>query len=209
MNTFSLNTKTFIMVNVLICFFFSCFFVTLHFSADGDVANTPTTWNEVSKYGILALKYWGRTTDSWYLSVYPIHYIVFYLFGASITIIKFLEIAQIFSLSITIAFICYNETKNKFSFLLAPILSSLSSFAFSVGYIAHPASHNITNLYGLFCVLLFIFNTKKTINVKDVLTCFLSIIAAVSDPWFLPSYYLPLLISIAYKAFYKKEKDIR
>lgn len=37
---------------------------------------------------------------------------------------------------------------------------------------------------------------------------FFSIIAAVSDSWFLPSYYLPLLISITYKAFYKKEKDI-
>ncbi|WP_166506383.1 hypothetical protein [Sodalis glossinidius] len=151
MNTFSLNTKIFIMVNVLICFFFSCFFVTFHFSADGDVANTPTTWNEVSKYGILALKYWGRTTDSWYLSVYPIHYILFYFFGASTTIIKF------------------TMKRKKISFLLAPILSS---FAFSVVYIAQPASHNITNLYGLFCVLLFIFNTKKTINVKDVIPCF-------------------------------------
>jgi len=202
------NNKILLALNLMAGLILACFFVHLHYQPDSDIANSAVTWHEVSRKGLSSLNDWRPTPDNWYFSVYPVNYLVFYIFGSSPFVMELIEVFQLFLLALFSSMICYQLTKNSKSFLLIPLLCSLSSFSFTVGYISHPASHNLTNLYGLVSIYIFIGKRRDCLTWRDFAILLISIAASVSDPWFLPAFYLPMFISSIYWSISNKKLNI-
>jgi hypothetical protein len=180
----------------------SIWVVNLNFLADSDVANSPTVWHEITQHGWSVMRNWRPTIDNWYFSAYPIHFLLFELTGGtSPEILRWLSIAQLFLCAVLAAMICYERSNNSLSFLLVPFFCGLSHYAQVSGYVAHPFSHNLTNLYGLLCVYLYLVNLRHRSLLIDVVLYLLVIAASVSDPWLLAAFYLPLLLVNFYEIF--------
>ncbi|MEG3136191.1 hypothetical protein SC206_21750 [Rouxiella sp. T17] len=186
----------------------SIWVVNLNFTVDADVANSSIVWHEIQQHGWSVMKNWLPTPDNWYFSVYPIHFLLFELTGSTSPDIMYgVSIAQLFLCATLMAAICYERSNNTLSFLLVPFFCGLSQYAVIPGYITHPFSHNITNLYGLLCLYLYLINIRKRKNSIDILIYILVIIASVSDPWMLAAYYLPLLFATCYQTFILKMRE--
>jgi len=202
------NDKIVLFINCIAGLILAYFFVHFHYQPDSDIANSAVTWDEVSRNGIASLKDWRPTPDNWYFSAYPFNYLAFYIFGSSPFVMEVIEIAQLLLLAFFSSMIAFQLTRNSKSFFLIPLLCCLSSFSFSVGYISHPASHNLTNLYGLISLGLFINKQPGRLTWKDFAILLISIAASVSDPWYLPAFFLPMLISSFYKSLLLKKQNI-
>jgi hypothetical protein len=113
---FEKNVRLFFLSNFIVGLFSAVFFVNLHYHPDSDIANSAITWHEVSIHGFRSLSAWRATADNWYFSVYPIHYPLFYFFGATAWIVEIIEILQIFLLAIVSSIIFYKITQNAKSF---------------------------------------------------------------------------------------------
>ncbi|WP_413739472.1 hypothetical protein ACL2XQ_16830 [Sodalis sp. RH14] len=193
---------SFFAINIILGMILSYHFVMINFSADNDVANSIIVWHEIQLHGFSVLSQWRPTVDNWYLSTYPIHFLLFKLTGStSISIIKFIEISQVFLAAVISSLICFHKTRSRYAFLLIPFFCGLSVFAYSVAYISHPFSHNLTNLYGLACVYLYIVKPQQFSFPYEIGLCALIIIASVSDPWFQAAYFLPLFLTSLYSGF--------
>src|SRR6266705_5122757 len=51
-----------------------------HFGIDSDSSHTAILWNEINHKGLILIKDWLFTPDSWILSLVPIHFAAFTLF---------------------------------------------------------------------------------------------------------------------------------
>ncbi|MFS7242107.1 MULTISPECIES: hypothetical protein [Serratia] len=198
------KTAYYIAACVIIGFIISYYLSCRYFSADADVINSSITWVEIQKYGLSVMKTWYPTTDNWYFAIYPIHYLVFWIFGgSSILILNIIAATQVTLCSLVTSLIAYKITKRKTSFLLIIFYSSLSYFTYTVGFISHPFSHNAINLYGLICIYIHIsFKNKKVLCFS---ISFLSLLASISDPWFVAAYLLPLFLHSLYSKINKEE----
>lgn len=199
---------------VLICLFsgfiISAWVVSLYFVIDADISNSPTVWHEITQHGWPVMKNWLPTPDNWYFSAYPVHFIIYEILGTSSPeIILWISTFQIFICSLLAALICYERSKNIFSFILVPIFCGLGHYAQNVGYLAHPFSHNLTNLYGLLCIYLYLINLRRCNLAVDILIYVLIIIASVSDPWLLAAFYLPFLLTTVYEVCVLKTRNHR
>jgi hypothetical protein len=65
-------------------------------------------------------------------------------------------------------------------------------------FAAHPFSHYSTNFFGILVFALAFFNIKKKSLPLTWLTTFIALFASISDPWFLATYFLPLLLTCGY-----------
>ncbi len=192
----------FLAFTIIIGVLLSYYFVSINFSADNDVANSAIVWHEIEQYGFSVLSQWRPTPDNWYFSTYPIHFLIFELTGSSSArIIKFIEIFQVFLAAFIATLICYRKTQSHYALLLIPFFCGLSAFAYSVAYISHPFSHNLTNVYGLLCIYLYMVKPKTVNLYYETRICALILIASISDPWFQAAYYLPLFLTSIYSVF--------
>jgi hypothetical protein len=193
---------TYSIIGFIISYYLSC----SYFSADADVINSAITWVEIQKHGLSVMKSWNPTIDNWYFAIYPIHYVVFWLFGGpSILILNIISAVQVTLCSLFASLIAYKVTQRKSSFLLIILFSSLSSFSYAVGFISHPFSHNVINIYGLLCILIYISFSNKIATCLSI--SFLSIIASISDPWFIVAYLLPFLLHSLYNKKINNEES--
>ncbi|MFP1792508.1 hypothetical protein ACLEDP_08135 [Lonsdalea quercina] len=184
----------------------SFFLTKYYFVIDSDTLNSAIVWHEIELHGWNVMKNWIPTPDNWYFSSYPIHFLFFSIFGASTNILLILAFAQVFFCSWLAALIAKNISGDDKCILLLPVFCCMSSFAYETGYVYHSFSHNITNLYGLFCV--YLLTTKKSwFNFKCVLISLLSLAASVSDPWYVVSYGFPIFIGGIYLAFRKDKRS--
>lgn len=188
----------FIIAFTAIGFIISYYLSSRYFSADADVISSAITWVEIQKHGLGVMQSWSPTTDNWYFAIYPIHYLIFWIFGGpSILILKIISAAQVTLCSLIASLIAYKITNRKTSFFLIIFYSSLSYFSYAVGFISHPFSHNVMNLYGLLCILINISCKNKIAACLCI--SFLSLIASISDPWFVVAYLLPFTLYSLYK----------
>lgn len=196
--TFSLATSLLLSISLSV----------IHFVPDGDLVNGPIVWHEIRIYGLSALSQWNPTVDNWYFSAYPLNFLIYSLFGnySEWSIIA-VQTIQLMMIAFIAALIVRKMTSGScLSWLIMPLICGLGAYTWRHGLIAHPFSHNITNLYGLLCCYIFMTNKSRSISYKDVLIGVLSIIASVSDPWFLASYYLPLLIAYIFSVAFTRER---
>lgn len=162
---------------------------------DSDIVNSQIFWPEFLRSGMDAFRNWIPTVDSWYLSVYPLHFLFYYIFGSTDTSVV---IAATAVYLIIISASVYGITKIITGSELASIALVLClfcpAFSYTYGFLVHPFSHNSTNSLGLLCIYLALQAYQGRSLLITAISSLIAVMASVSDPWFLASYLLPLII---------------
>jgi hypothetical protein len=178
-----------------ICVFISFKSVMNSLGLDEDTAHSLMLWYGIKDWGLQGVQNFNFTADNWLLSVVPLHFLLFFLFGPRpelVVLSGWLGYALSAMLS---ALLAWELQAKRAALGIAVVLLCLGSYALGWGFAAYAFSHNISNTYGLFAVLLTVkwFRQPKIIYPFLILGCLT--IAAVSDPWTLIAYALPLLVS--------------
>lgn len=189
---------------------FSAFFVTWltfrYFPVEPDSANSPIVWRAFITSGFYALDQWSPTIDNWYFTVYPVNFIVFYLLGndgpSSLKIATALfSIFIIFSASYLI-----KDLKGRVAAFISIIaLTAIPAFNFTYGFIAHPFSHNSTNAFGFLCLIIAFFNIKYKSVTVALISSLVALMASISDPWFMASFFIPIVFSAWVMSYFEKK----
>lgn len=169
--------------------------VLASFSIEADTAHSLILWHGINKHGIAWLKDWLFTQDNWLLSLVPLHFILFSLLGdnpAIPIILGWIIFIAAAAASATLARICGAKRSYLWVFLF---LINLGIYAHQNGFISYSTSHNISNLYGLLALLLYTKFLGQPTGVKLVSFSLLLTAGAVSDPWLLAAYNVPILIA--------------
>ncbi|MCS3422865.1 hypothetical protein M2403_001465 [Rahnella sp. BIGb0603] len=202
-----INSDVFIYFAVTILSIICAYFLTKrYFPIEPDAANSPLVWREMLENGFSVIKYWKPTPDNWYFTVYPINFFFFFVLSDDGKIPLIISTSLFVSLSaIIITWILNSTNKSKASFLAMSALIFLPAYVYTFGFIAHPFSHNSTNFFGIFTFALCFYNIKKSSTRITILYSLIALLSAVSDPWFLATYFLPILLVQIY--FSWKEKS--
>ncbi len=178
------------------------------FPAEADFSDTAMLWLGFKKYGWHFFPSWRYTTDNWLLSLVPIHFLLFSLFGAK-PLVVLLTGWGIFILTLLmVACIASSLRAPKTAILLPFILLFANQYAHAFGFLTYSISHNITNLYGICCL----FITIKWLQHRRawLLVClfFVAFIGGVSDPWMLGAYLYPIIMtSMLFSFIYRKHQE--
>ncbi len=162
---------------------------------NSDVADTAILWDGVHQYGWIFVKSWMYTIDNWLLSLLPLHFLLFEIFGANTKVILWSGYLIFLANVILCGLIAYSINARIASILVPVVLLFSNYFTYLYGMIAFPISHNITNLYGLICFLFVIKWMKNPRFFHLVIIFFCIVVAGLSDPWLLPCYAIPILLS--------------
>ncbi|PIJ50866.1 hypothetical protein BL250_06925 [Erwinia sp. OLTSP20] len=170
-----------------------------YFPLEPDVANSPLVWRGFLNEGFSVFRDWRPTPDNWYFTVYPVNFLFFLLTGQDGRLPLIISTALFISLSAIIACAMLNQSgKKPVSFLALLALTCLPAFVLREGFASHPFSHYSTSFFGVVALALVFYNLHRQALWIALLYSLLSFFASVADPWFLATYYLPLLLSLIY-----------
>lgn len=178
----------------------------MYMPMEPDVANSPLVWQEFKTHGFSTFTDWKPTPDSWYFTIYPIHFLLFIFLDSSSTFALIISTAIFtFIISLFLSELLSNISKQHQMHLFF-FLVFLSSFSQTYGYIAHPFSHNSTNAYGVVSLFFLYLLTKNAYILPSFFLCSIGLAAGISDPWFLAAYSLPILLSLIIISIFKDVK---
>ncbi|WNV05347.1 hypothetical protein RP726_02785 [Candidatus Methylospira mobilis] len=164
------------------------------FGMDADSSHSLMLWYGINEHGISWIRDWRFTQDNWLLSLFPFHFIGFWIFGPDVSVVVILGwLIFVFNALISGA-IAWRLGLNKAAIFIFLLLLHFGPYAHIYGSLAYSTTHNITNLYGLSSLLIFISWCIKPVNYLLVLLSFVLFAGAVSDPWMIPAFNLPLLL---------------
>jgi hypothetical protein len=161
---------------------------------NADICHSLMLWNGIKDFGISWLNDWTFCQDNWLFSLFPINFLGFWLFGAKPVIAVLCGWLFFVLAALVSGLVAWQLDARRSAFLIPPALLFSGLYAHSYGFVSHPASHNITNLFGLASLLLMIMWVKK--QQTSILFFILLLLAAgaISDPWMLPAYNVPFVI---------------
>lgn len=196
---FNLKEAGFFLLLLMIALGGSYFLTLRYFALDPDAANSPLVWRAFLAEGFSAFKDWAPTPDSWYFTTYPINFLFFALMGSDGIHPLVLSTSAFVGLSAFIlACVVYAVSKTWHALIAVCCLILLPAYLYTFGFAAHPFSHYSTNFFGILVFALAFFNMKKKSRPLTLLTTFIALFASISDPWFLATYFLPLLLTYGY-----------
>jgi len=160
---------------------------------DPDSLFSITLWQGVHAGGWRWVERFLFSPDNWLLSIVSFNFLSFALFGPRPDMVVFSGWLA-FCLAACVSGCLALELKARRAALLLPILLLLvGRFAHQAGLVGHPASHNITNLYGLTALLCLLKWVKDQKIIYVGLILLLLAVGSISDPWMVAAYYLPTL----------------
>jgi hypothetical protein len=181
--------------------------VTIYFPLDSDISYAAILWDSVQANGISDLANWLYTQDNWLLSLMPIQFVSFAIFGVNAYSIVLVGWVIFVIAAIISGLIAWNLGARRAAFVIVPIFLLSNLYVHQFGYASHPISHNITNLFGLISILLIVKFLQKQTNTRLLLLFLFLVCGAVSDPWMLAAYNLPItLVSIIVVIFHQEIK---
>ncbi|WP_343553180.1 hypothetical protein [Pantoea sp.] len=184
---------------IIVTFAASWFLTFRYFPFEPDVANSPLVWRAFLDEGFSVLRDWKPTPDNWYFTVYPINFLFYTLFSSDDRFVLTLSTLFFVFLTPLIVAAITQSTQRKITAFIAPMLIVLlPAYCYIYGFIAHPFSHYSTNFYGVVIFALSFYNLKKKSTAITALYSLLSLLTAVSDPWFSATWFLPLLLVHGY-----------
>ena len=149
-------------------------------------------WDGIRSHGIGWISGWKFTQDNWLLSLLPLHFLAFSLFGPKISIVVvFGWVIFVFS-ALCAGAIAWRLGLRTAAVASTVVLLNLNSFAHMRGFVSFSTSHNITNLFGLLCVLAIVHWLESRSALLLSAISLLLVAGAVSDPWMLASYVAPM-----------------
>ncbi|ELY4577772.1 glycosyltransferase [Cronobacter sakazakii] len=191
------------------CILISILITRKYMPYDSDIVNSQIFWPDFLRSGMSVFKDWIPTVDSWYLTVYPVHFLFYYLFDSTdVSVVIVATALFLIAIALSSYGISRIATGNEISSLSILIALLCPAFSYTYGFLVHPFSHNSTNAFGMFCVLLSLLAIKNNKVYFSIISGFLSVLAGVSDPWFYASYLLPLIIGTAFIS-YKDKRNVK
>ena len=190
-------------------FFIIWFLTILYFKRklNADFANSPLVWREFLNSGIHALYDWKPTPDSWYFTVYPVHFFLFWVLGDDgITPLVISTALFTWTVAVIASSISEKMASKTAAVLVLFTLTFLPELMYTYGFVQHPFSHNSTSAFGMIVFLLAIYNYRKDSVLITVLAAFVAWIATSSDMWLTPSYFLPVILSELYLIIAEKRR---
>jgi hypothetical protein len=182
-------------------------------NVNADTVDMALLFHGLQAHGIKFLTTWRYTEDNWLLSVGPLSYIIYYLFGVNdITIIGPGYFILAFNACVG-GYILSRLVKQyiypSLIFILVCLLPSIGSMG-GAGFMTFLLSHNSTMsivLVSLLCLLLVAQKSETSfINIWVLLLSISVFIGGLSDPWFDAAFTLPATISLASLALQTKKR---
>ncbi|WP_157896563.1 hypothetical protein [Acidovorax carolinensis] len=165
-----------------------------NFGIEADTSHSLMLWYGVSSHGVNWITDWLFTQDNWLLSLVPFHFLGFLIFGPKPSIvILFGWLIFLFSAFVS-GSIAWKLGAKKSAVLITLLLLNLGNYAHTSGFASYSTSHNITNLFGLFSIWLIILWMDRPKSIHPFILLVMLTFGAVSDPWMIAAYNLPILI---------------
>jgi hypothetical protein len=208
-----------LLISVLLSLILFALWISIHntfsiWGINADAVDMALLFHGVQDHGLHFLTSWRYTQDNWLLSVGPISFIIYYLFGVNnFTIIGLGWFILVFNALIG-GYIIFLITKKQslypsLFFILSCLLPSLGSIG-GDGFMGFLLSHNSTMsivLFSLLCLLIWINNGNSRFFSIWLLLLSLSVfIGGISDPWFNAAFTLPAILSLAFLSFSCEKK---
>lgn len=188
-----------IIINLLITYCLT----SRYFPIEPDAANSPLVWRDFTSHGLSAFKDWVPTPDNWYFTTYPVNFVFFLITNSDVKLPLVMSTSFFVSgASILFAAAIYSVNKSFLASLLTlTSLAFLPAYIYTYGFAAHPFSHYSTNFFGALVFSLALLNLRKRSLHLTYLYSFIAILVSTSDPWFLATYFLPLLLTLFYLTY--------
>lgn len=151
-------------------------------------------WEGVRQHGLVWLESWHYTIDNWLLSLIPMLFVQYKLFGASPQIPLFFGWFIFLCNAVVAALITLKITNKIRSLFVFAILLNLNFFSHYVGFVSYSSSHNVTNLFGLISLLTLISWIDKPNLLKLSIILLMIVCGSLSDPWMIAGYTIPIFI---------------
>lgn len=180
-----------------------------YFPVEADAANSPLVWRAFLNEGFSAFSDWRPTSDSWYFTTYPVNFIFFALLNDDGKLPVILSTALFVGLtSFILSAVIYHVNKGLSALFALVCLTLLPAYVYIYGFAAHPFSHYSTNFFGALTFALCFLNVKRKSLPLAFVYSIVALLSSVSDPWFLATYFLPLLLVHIY-FWWQKELPAR
>ncbi|EMB1310970.1 hypothetical protein U7252_000047 [Escherichia coli] len=191
---------------LLLSFLIICKIISFYFPLESDAANSPVVWQEFLEHGFSAFSSWRPTPDNWYFTIYPVSFFIFWLFGSN-GIVPLIITTSFFTWLVAACMFCtaMMMTKSKWSYVALLMLTLLSAYTYTNGFVAHPFSHYSTAAFGALSATLvfYAYNySKPSIYYASAL---FSLLGSLGDPWYLPTFFLPIIIGIGFISLTEKK----
>jgi hypothetical protein len=161
---------------------------------DPDSCHSIMLWQGINDHGMSWLSGWIFTQDNWLFSLVPFHFLGFLIFGATPAVVIFGGWI-IFILSALISGVIAWKLNAKRAALLIPVVVLFAGhFVHANSFASYSTSHNVTNLFGLASLLVILQWVQAQKNIRLILLLLILIAGAVSDPWMVAAYNLPIML---------------
>lgn len=191
----SILRKIFFCLVSLTAFYHALINVLVRGRVNSDHADTLMLWYGFKQYGWKFIKTWLYTQDNWLLSLLPFHALMYSIFPFSPLLIV-LAGFLVFLLNIIFCGMIAKLLRAKNSVYLVPIFLMCSGdFFYTYSNALEPICHNITHFFGLLSLFLAMRWVKAHRPWSLAMLCFSMVAGGVSDPWFMPTFALPLLLT--------------
>lgn len=164
------------------------------FGIEADTSHSVMLWYGIRGHGLGWVADWVFTQDNWLFSLVPFHFIGYAIFGPNaLFAVGFGWVIFLLSAAIA-AMIAWRLGARRYAPFVLVALVNLSSYAHLNGFVAYSTSHNITNLFGLGSFLVLIHWATRPRDRTLLLLLVLLTVAALSDPWMLAAFSLPIAL---------------
>lgn len=173
---------------------------------DPDMVHSVLVWQGIREEGLIWLNDWRFTQDNWLFSLIPFQGLMVQVTGEVLHTLVVSGWLIFFLSAFFSALITRELTGNLAAAIVFTLLVWVNAYGHIEGFVSYPVSHNITNLFGL-CTLWQLLRWIKKPSFLYGLGIFsLQLLAGLSDPWLLPTYTLPMILSLAIVSIIFKQK---
>ena len=162
---------------------------------DADISLPADIMSGLHAYGWGFLKDYNFAPDNWLLSLVPLHFLVYWIFGPHPEGIVVLGWLFFVGNAVVCGLIARALGAGKTAIFLPLLLLFCGRYAYAPGFASYALSHNGTNLYGLLILLCGVQWIKNRRVGFLALVLLLSIVVGVSDPWLMATYLLPISLT--------------
>lgn len=182
-------------------------FMRMH---DPDMMHSVLIWQGVQEYGLKWLKEWRFTQDNWIFSLVPFQGLMVQTTGNVLSTIVLSGWLIFVTAAVFSALIAKELAGYLAAMIVLAFLLYVNAYGHIEGFASYPVSHNITNLFGLISLWFLLRWLKNPTWFYGVTICFLGLIAGLSDPWLLPTFMLPMVLSLGIAGLlFKNEQTVK
>lgn len=174
---------------------------------DPDMVHSVLVWQGVQEHGLGWLNEWRFTQDNWLFSLIPFQGWAAQMSGNALNTLVFSGWLIFFFAALFSALIARELAGNLAAGIVFSLLMWINAYGHIEGFASYPVSHNITNLFGLITLWQLLRWVARPSWINGILICLLQLMAGLSDPWLLPTFTLPMMLSLAVIGIFYKDRQ--